>query len=167
MVYSTYEWCEHKCCDLRSNTLHMKNEAFSRAYTLNMWLLKQLRHGPGSFSLVDCFNLMWQNRDAFHRNRNKISNYGSWLLECAITSCITKSDWLGKSVCDRNMDITPPENIHVRITKHFKYSHPKRGVMHSNLIYIQCNQPKPKLCKMAYMSIHGLWTIKLSLYMTS
>ena len=70
----------------------MSNEAFSRAYNLNMWLLRQVRHGPESFSLVDCFDLMWGNKDAFIESRNKLSNYGHWLIESIIAVHITGLD---------------------------------------------------------------------------
>ena len=70
----------------------MSNEAFSRAYNLNMWLLEQVRFGSGSFALIDCFDLMWGNKDAFLENRTKLSRYGNWLIESVIEVCITGSD---------------------------------------------------------------------------
>jgi len=70
----------------------MKNEAFSRAYAVTRWLTEEIRYGEITFSFVNSFELMWGNKMAFFKNRNKLSCFGNWLLECAITdACSSQS----------------------------------------------------------------------------
>ena len=68
------------------------NESFSRALAMNMWLMKQKQYGKESFALVDSFDLFWNDDEVLVENNNKLSNYGYWLLEGAITDCIIHSD---------------------------------------------------------------------------
>ena len=70
----------------------MTNESFSRAYTISMQLIKWQRYGPEKFSFVDTFDLLWNDDHAFVKKRHRLSNYGYWLLEEAVTSCIIHAD---------------------------------------------------------------------------
>lgn len=71
----------------------MKNETFSRAYSMTKWLYLQYRSSDDDFHWVDCFELLWKHEQAFKRNHIKeLTNYGNWLLEGAITDCILISD---------------------------------------------------------------------------
>ena len=71
---------------------HMHNEAFSRAYAVNMWMIEQLRFSQMKFALVDCFDLMWKSHNSFIKGRNLLSHFGYWILEGAISSCVTQND---------------------------------------------------------------------------
>ena len=70
----------------------MTNESFSRAYAINMQLIKRQRYGPEKFAFIDAFDLMWNDDVPFIMKRHKLSNYGYWLLEEAVSSCVFLTD---------------------------------------------------------------------------
>lgn len=71
----------------------MSNEAFSRAYSMIKWLITEHRQGSGKFTLVDSFDLLWNNEYAFNKiGVRELTSFGNWLIEEAITECVVLSD---------------------------------------------------------------------------
>ena len=70
----------------------MTNGSFSRALAINRQLVKQKRYGLEKFYFVDMFDLLWNDSYAFAKKRHTLSNYGYWLLEEAVTSCLILVD---------------------------------------------------------------------------